>query len=33
MAFKKSANFTQDTTNPRLMTDRTRIDDKKQYIL
>lgn len=33
MAFKKSANFTQDTTNPRLMTDRTRIDAKKQYIL
>ena len=29
MAFKKSENFTQDTNNPRLMTDRNELDAKK----
>ena len=33
MAFKKSENFTQDTNNPRLMTDRNELDAKKDYIL
>ncbi len=33
MAFKKNTNFSQDTNNPRLATDRTELDAKKDYVL
>ena len=33
MSFIKSTNFTQDTNNPRIMTDRTELNSKKEFIL